>query len=198
MADGVVVLRLRDPGGAPLPGWEPGAHIDLLLTPELERQYSLCGDPGERDVWSVGVLRELEGRGGSAFVHDRVSAHDMLRVRGPRNHFALVESEDARFIAGGIGVTPLVPMVEQVAAAGRSWRMMYGGRRRGSMAFLERLTALGGDLAGRPEDEFGLLDLDGFLQDVTAATRVYVCGPEPLIQAVESRAVDWPEDVLRV
>ena len=67
-AKGVAVLELRDPSGADLPAWSPGAHVDLLLPGRLVRQYSLCGDPHDRSVWQIGVLREPQGRGGSAYV----------------------------------------------------------------------------------------------------------------------------------
>ena len=85
----VLVLTLRHPSGAELPAWEPGAHIDLVLGPGLERQYSLCGDPADRGRWRIAVLRERDGRGGSAHVHERVRPGDEVRARGPRNHFRL-------------------------------------------------------------------------------------------------------------
>jgi ferredoxin-NADP reductase len=88
-ADGVLALTLRHPLGEELPAWEPGAHIDVVLGPDLERQYSLCGDPADRHSWRVAVLREPDGRGGSAHVHGQLEAGDKVRVRGPRNHFAL-------------------------------------------------------------------------------------------------------------
>ncbi len=88
-ADGVLALTLRHPLGEQLPVWEPGAHIDVLLGPGLERQYSLCGDPADRTAWRIAVLREPDGRGGSAYVHGQLEQGDKVRVRGPRNHFRL-------------------------------------------------------------------------------------------------------------
>jgi ferredoxin-NADP reductase len=132
-ASGVVSLRLADPSGAPLPAWKPGAHIDVLVAEGLERQYSLCSVVGE-STWRVAVLREPAGRGGSAAIHDAAKQGDLLKVRGPRNHFALVDAPDYLFIAGGIGVTPLMPMLAAVAASGAAWRFSYGGRSRASMA----------------------------------------------------------------
>src|SRR5215217_4830475 len=102
-AEGVVVLELRDPSGADLPAWSPGAHVDLELPGGLTRQYSLCGDPADRTTWRIAVLREPEGRGGSAHVHERTGQGDTVRVRGPRNHFALRPAPRYRFVAGGIG-----------------------------------------------------------------------------------------------
>jgi len=101
-------------------------------------------------------------------------------------------------IAGGIGITPLLAMVQELEARGASWRMLYGGRRRASMAFLDRLARYGDKVECRPQDEFGLLDLEGFLDGLTAGTRVYACGPEPLIEAVEALSGAWPEGVLNV
>ena len=187
LADDVVRLTLRDPAGAALPAWEPGAHLDLVLGPDLVRQYSLCGDPADRSVLQVAVLREPAGRGGSAYVHERLAAGETLRVRGPRNHFALEPAPRYLFVAGGIGITPLVPMIAAAEAAGAGWRLLYGGRTRASMAFA---TELGGRYGDRvelvPQDQFGLLDLDAAVAAEPGAA-VYCCGPEPLLAAMEDR-----------
>jgi len=185
LADGVVRLTLRAPGGEPLPPWEPGAHIDLRL-PGFVRQYSLCGDPGDRSAYVVAVLRETDGRGGSAYVHDSLSPGDRLEVDGPRNHFALVDAERYLFIAGGIGITPILPMLDRVAATGREWQLVYGGRTRSSMAFTAELSGHGERVLFRPQDEHGLLDLPALLADARPGTAVYCCGPEPLLAAVEA------------
>jgi len=188
LADDVVGLTLAHPEGGPLPPWEPGAHVDLLLGPGLVRQYSLCGDPAEESVLRVAVLREPGGRGGSRRVHDELADGDRVRIRGPRNRFALVDAPRYLFIAGGIGITPLVPMVAAVHARGADWRLVYGGRSRTSMAFREELRQRYGDrVSVRPQDETGLLDLDGLLAREPGDTAIYCCGPEPLLLAVERR-----------
>ena len=191
VAEGVVALELRDPAGGELPPWEPGAHIDLLLRPDLVRQYSLCGDPADRTTWRVAVLREPDGRGGSAFVHDELGAS--VQVRGPRNHFALEPAARYVFVAGGIGITPILPMVRAADAAGAEWRLVYGGRTAASMAFTGELPD--GAVELRPQDEHGLLDLDAILSDVDGTTLVYCCGPGPLLDAALARC---PADRLRV
>ncbi len=117
VADGILGLSLAHPLGEPLPAWELGAHIDLVLAPGLERQYSLCGAPADRTAWQIAVLREEEGRGGSAFVHERLGVGDKVEVRGPRNHFALRPASRYRFIAGGIGITPILSLICYTAAA---------------------------------------------------------------------------------
>jgi ferredoxin-NADP reductase len=203
-ADGVVVLEMRDPIGAELPAWSPGAHIDLKLPGGLVRQYSLCGDPNDRSVWRIGVLREAEGRGGSVYVHDNVLAGQEIEVRGPRNNFHLVPAARYIFIAGGIGVTPMLPMAAAAEEAGAEWEFHYGGRSRTSMAFLETLKALE-DSTGRglritlhPQDEVGLIDLPRILGTPYSGTKVYCCGPEPLLKAVEAACSAWPAGSLHL
>ncbi|MFD3615575.1 PDR/VanB family oxidoreductase [Streptomyces sp. NPDC058676] len=194
-ADGVLALTLRHPLGEPLPAWEPGAHIDVVLGPDLERQYSLCGDPADRDAWRIAVLREPDGRGGSAHVHGQLGQGDKVRVRGPRNHFALRPAPRYRFVAGGIGITPILPMLAAAEAAGAEWTLLYGGRSRESMAFAGELARYGDRVTIAPQDETGLLDLAPVLDDVPEGTLVYCCGPGPLLDAVEARC---PAGVLQV
>jgi ferredoxin-NADP reductase len=198
-ADGVITLDLRDPAGAPLPGWAPGAHIDLLLAPGLIRQFSLCGDPGDRGRWRIAVLREPAGRGGSAYVHDAVGEGSLLRVRGPRNHFRLEPADRYLFIAGGIGITPILPMLAAADAAGRPWTLTYGGRTAASMAFRAGLRdRYPGRVRIRPQDATGLLDLAGIIGRPQPGTLVYCCGPGPLLDAASAHCAGWPAGTLRV
>ena len=197
LADGVLGLTLRAADGAQLPPWRPGAHVDLVLEPGLVRQYSLCGDPDDRHRWRLAVLREPAGRGGSRHVHERLTPGTHLRVDGPRNHFELLPAPEYLFIAGGIGITPIMPMLAAATAAGARWRLLYGGRRRASMALLDRLAPYGDRVSVHPQDEAGLLDLS-LLDTPRAGTLVYCCGPEPLLAAVEARCAGWPEGALRV
>jgi ferredoxin-NADP reductase len=186
-ASGVAVVDLASPEGAELPEWRPGSHVDLVLTDDLVRQYSLCGDPARRDRWTVAVLREQEGRGGSAFVHDTLAVGDRVTVRGPRNHFELAAAPAYVFIAGGIGITPLVPMIAAAAASGAAWSLDYGGRNLASMAFAEALAQRYGPAARlHPQDEVGLLDLEYILDGAPPAAVVYCCGPGPLLDAVDT------------
>jgi ferredoxin-NADP reductase len=186
-AEGVLALTLRHPLGEQLPAWEPGAHIDVVLGPGLERQYSLCGDPADRSAWRIAVLREPDGRGGSAHVHEQLGQGDKVRVRGPRNHFELRSAPRYRFLAGGIGITPILPMLAAAEAAGAEWTLLYGGRTRRSMAFTSELGRYGDRVTVAPQDETGLLDLASVLDDVPEGTLVYCCGPGPLLDAVEER-----------
>jgi ferredoxin-NADP reductase len=201
VADGVLALELSAEDGSALPAWSPGAHIDLVLDEEakLVRQYSLCGDPARTDVWRIAVLREPNGRGGSTHVHDRVQSGSVLRGRGPRNHFRLEEAAGYLFIAGGVGITPILPMVAAAEAAGASWRLVYGGRTSTSMTFADELRHAYGDRVTLcPEDEYGLLDLAALLADPEPGTLVYCCGPGGLLDAVEGHCSHWPTGTLRM
>jgi ferredoxin-NADP reductase len=198
-AEGVVVLDLSAADGAPLPTWEPGAHVDLHLGTDLVRQYSLCGDPADRSTWRVAVLREADGRGGSRFVHDDLAEGSTVRVRGPRNHFPFKEAARYLFIGGGIGVTPLIPMIGAAVAADADWSLTYGGRTRDSMAFVGQLSESYGDrVSVWPQDTHGLLDLPTLLGTPQPDTHVYCCGPEPLLDAVEAMCASWPAGTLHV
>jgi ferredoxin-NADP reductase len=204
-AAGVVTLDLCTGDGSPLPSWEPGAHVDLHLGADgpdgtaMVRQYSLCGDPGDRSYWRVAVLREPAGRGGSRFVHDELVAGATVHVRGPRNHFPFRQSKRYLFIGGGIGITPLIPMMAAAGASGAQWTLAYGGRSRESMAFVDELVAAHGDrVSVCPQDSRGLLDLPALLGRPQPDTEVYCCGPEPLLAAVESMCAHWPTGALHV
>ncbi|MFI1708852.1 PDR/VanB family oxidoreductase [Streptomyces griseoruber] len=203
-ADGVVSLTLRRPDGGALPSWTPGAHIDVLLEGgngddgDVIRQYSLCGHPADRGTWQIAVLREPQGRGGSAYVHAHLREGTTVRVRGPRNNFPLRPAARHLFIAGGVGITPILPMVEAAETAGADWRLLYGGRTRTSMAFLDRLAPHGDRVRIRPQDECGLLDLAAHLGVPEEGTLVHACGPEPLLRAVREQCAGWPPGTLCV
>jgi ferredoxin-NADP reductase len=199
VADGIITLDLRDPAGATLPGWSAGAHIDLLLGCGLTRQFSLCGDPADRARWRIAVLREPGGRGGSAYVHDVVAEGSLVRARGPRNHFRLEPADRYLFIAGGIGITPILPMLAAADTDGRPWALTYGGRTGASMAFRADLLArYPGRVRIRPQDQTGLLDLAGILDGLQPGTLVYCCGPPPLLDALADHCAGWPAGLLHV
>lgn len=197
VADGVVTVALQAPDRGRLPDWTAGAHIDLVLPNGLVRQYSLCGDRWDPCTYRIGVLREVDGSGGSAYVHDRLQVGDLVGVGGPRNHFAMVPATHYLFIAGGIGITPLLPMVRQAEMVGADWSLLYGGRTRASIAFQPELAAYGDRVEIVPQDERGLLDLARHLAGVRPDSRVYCCGPPPLLGAVERACASMPAPVLR-
>lgn len=197
-AEGVVSIHLRQLDGSQLPHWHPGAHLDLHLPGAITRQYSLSSRAADHSTWRVSVLLEPAGKGGSQAVHESLRPGDIVDVVGPRNNFALVSAPEYVFIAGGIGITPLMAMIEAVEGAGARWRLLYGGRTRSSMAFLAELERYGDAVSVRPQDEHGLLDLDAVLSEVRPGVSIYCCGPEPLTTAVEQRCSMWPAGTLHV
>ncbi|MFI9026140.1 PDR/VanB family oxidoreductase [Streptomyces sp. NPDC053560] len=193
-AEGVVRLRLE---GDSLPGWEPGAHIDLVLPSGTVRQYSLCGDPADTATYTIATRLIEDGRGGSREVHEQLQEGTVVEVRGPRNRFRLDECHAYLFVAGGIGITPILPMLRRAEREGVPWRLVYGGRSRASMPFLaeiEKLAGAGGDrVTVVAEDEDGRPDLAAALAEAPPHSAVYCCGPQPLMDAVAELLPDGLE-----
>jgi len=185
VAPDVVELRLTRATGGALPAWEPGAHVELSLPSGLRRAYSLCGEVTDAEAWTVAVHRVPEGRGGSREVHETALVGRELEVRGPVNRFPLVPAAGYLLLAGGIGVTPLLPMVRELTARGLPWRLVLGARDRSRLVYAEELVELGGDrVLLVPQDEAGLPDLAAELAAAPAAHAVYACGPQPMLDAV--------------
>ncbi|OQS14265.1 oxidoreductase [Nocardia donostiensis] len=173
----VVEVTLAAPDGGELPAWKPGSHLDVFLPSGKQRQYSLCGDPADRFSYRIAVRRIADGGGGSREVHERLRAGDLVRIRGPRNAFTFVDAPSYLFLAGGIGITPILPMVR---AAGSRGLLVYTGRTRDTMPFLDRLPA---DADIRPDDEFGTPDVPALIARAAPGAAVYVCGPPPMLDA---------------
>ncbi|MFI6937789.1 PDR/VanB family oxidoreductase [Streptomyces sp. NPDC050418] len=185
-ADGVLSVELAHPDGKPLAPWTPGSHLDLHVGGQI-RQYSLCGDPADATRYRVAVLNEPSSRGGSRHVHTKLRPGQNVTVLGPRNHFALEPAASYVFIAGGIGITPILAQARQAERDGIPYRLIHGGRSRASMAFGGELGALrGGEVSFVPQDEQGHIDLAAALADLPADALVYCCGPAPLLDAVEA------------
>lgn len=184
VASQVTLLELVPNEESPLPKWAPGAHIDLYL-PGMVRQYSLCGDPLNLNGYQIAVLRQPDGRGGSAFVHDQLQEGVSLSIGKPRNHFPLVKADEYIFVAGGIGITPLRTMIMACERDGRPWVLHYGGRSRSSLAFLDELESFGDRVRVLPEDEVGLMPVSRIVAQSRPETVIYCCGPEPLLSAME-------------
>lgn len=185
-ADDVVSVELAAPDGQVLPVWEPGAHIDVYLGSGLVRQYSLCGGSTDRTRFRIAVLREADGRGGSEELHRDVRVGAALKIGRPRNHFRVPRAPGYLCVAGGVGVTPILSIVEDAAARGIPVRLVYGGRSRRSMAFVDELRALLPDADIVPQDDRGLIDLAGEIARLPAGWAVCACGPSPMLAALES------------
>lgn len=184
IADDVVEVSFEHPEGRALPSWEPGAHIEITLPSGLERQYSLCGDTNDHSKYTIAVLRDAKGRGGSQELHEAVKTGLKLSVGLPRNNFHLVEATSYLFIGGGIGITPMIPMITQAQNAGAQWSLVYGGRSASSMAYRESLSSLGDPVDLWIESERGYPDLPRIMAEAPAGTMVYTCGPGVMINAV--------------
>lgn len=178
-AEDVVSLHLKRPGGEELPTWRPGSHLDVFLPSGRQRQYSLCGDPRDRRRYRIAVRRIPGGDGGSPEMHALMPG-DELMIRGPRNAFTFIETAPSYlFLAAGIGITPILPMVR---AAGARGRLVYLGRSRSSMPFLDELPEQA-DI--RPDTEFGTPDIPALLAGADPGAAVYVCGPPPVLEAAQ-------------
>ena len=201
-AEDIASFELRRPDGEPLPAFSAGAHIDVQAGEGLVRQYSLCNDPAERHRYVIGVLREAVSRGGSAALHDQVAEGDILHVSEPRNLFPLACGEHALLLAGGIGVTPILCMAEQLERDGKDFAMHYCTRSPSRTAFRARIAA--SRFAGKVHFHFDdgppgqKLALDQALARCAPGTHLYVCGPAGFIQhALDSaRAAGWPGERL--
>lgn len=189
-AEDVVSLRFAAADGGPLPGWHPSSHLDLDLPSGRRRQYSLCGDPADRTTYRIAVRRLANGDGGSREIHETLTPGTELRAHGPRNAFAYAPVGACLFIAGGIGITPILPMVRAAAAAGADWRLVYTGRSRATLPFLDEIDAIGamagasGRVTVRTDDTDGIPTPEQLLSGAGPGTSVYFCGPPPLITAV--------------
>lgn len=187
LADGVLSIQLAAPDGEPLPLWEPGAHLTLHLPTGMDRQYSLCGDPAARDSYTIAVRLAEPSRGGSRWLHEHARPGQRIDISGPGNHFRLVPAHRYLFIAAGIGITPIKTMIESLPP-GRQWDLVYLGRTRTAMPYLNTLVAAHPDrvLVHARDEHPARLDLAAVLAARSAETEVYVCGPERLLSEATS------------
>lgn len=197
LADGILGFELAAPGGAALPPFAAGAHIDVHLPGGLIRQYSLHNDPRETHRYCIAVLHEPQGRGGSRAMHAQLRVGDRLHISRPRNHFPLAE-EAARhlFLAGGIGITPILAMVRAAQARRQPFHLHYCSRTPERTAFLDELSGLveagHATLHHDGGDPRRGLDLSGLLREPVPGTHLYACGPGGFLDAVERAAARWP------
>jgi tetrachlorobenzoquinone reductase len=187
--------------GAPLPAYKPGAHIDLHLPNGLVRQFSLVVPAASPDSYTVGVKRDENSRGGSRYIIDEMKVGDEIKISAPRNNFPLVEdAEHVVLFAGGIGITPIWCMVQELAARKSSWKLHYACRSRADMAFLETLKQLPPDSVHLHFDDEGggVLNIAAAIAETPAGAHLYCCGPNPMLKAFEAAATGRPRNLIHV
>jgi tetrachlorobenzoquinone reductase len=214
-ADGLIDVRLtairyaaRDTNlyefvpldGKPLPGYEPGAHIDVHLPNGIVRQYSLLEAEPDPTRYVIGVKRDPASRGGSRYVHDELRVGKSLRISAPRNNFSLVEdASHVVLFAGGIGITPIWCMVQRLEKLGRSWKLYYACRSRADMAFLHTLEAMTSSQFHFDDESAGkFLDVASIVAATPKDAHLYCCGPTPMLKAFEAATAEWPADHIHV
>jgi ferredoxin-NADP reductase len=192
--ENVVALTFAAADGAPLPRWHPGAHIDVHLPSGLLRQYSLCGDPAAADSYRVAVRCIPDGGGGSVEMHG-LQIGDTVTTHGPRNAFPLTvpgygsPGKEFRFVAGGIGITPILPMLALAESLGVGWSMVYAGRSRDSLPFIDEVSRFGDKIEIRTDDVSGVPTPAELLGDCPGGTTVYACGPAPMLTGIRAALV---------
>lgn len=196
-AEGINAYEFVDPAGAALPPFSAGSHIDVHVGPNLLRHYSLCNDPRERHRYVIGVLNVAGGRGGSKAMHENVRVGDLMTISAPRNNFPLAEDASRHLLlAGGIGITPMMAMVETLSAHGADFRLLYCSRSAKLTAFRDRLTPhTEGDRVAFHHDEGDPargLDVVAALREHEPGTHLYCCGPKGLMAAVQAASAHWP------
>lgn len=195
-AEGIHAFELSDPDGALLPQVTAGAHVDVHLPGELVRSYSLAGDPADRSVWTLGVLREVNGRGGSRVMHESMRVGELLTVGAPRNAFAMVPgAAHTVLVAGGIGITPIKAMAHTLTAQGASFELHYCARSTRNTAFTDALRAL------VPPDRLHFhfddgvpgqgLNITQLLQHQLDGAHLYYCGPGGFMKACAEASAHW-------
>jgi ferredoxin-NADP reductase len=191
--------ELADPRGRDLPGFEAGAHVELLLPNGLARAYSLYGDPAERRHYRIAVLREENGRGGSAYIQDRLQVGDRVEVSAPKNDFPLApEARRYHLLAGGIGIAPIMAIIAELRRRRADWVLDYLTRSPEDTAFLDELQIFAAMGRARFHHDGGDpskgLDIARALADPTPGTQLYYCGPSGMMAAAAEASRHWPQE----
>ena len=201
-AQGILGFELVPlPPATELPGFTAGAHIDLHLPNGLIRSYSLLNAPHERHRYLIGVNKDAQSRGGSRYLHEVLRAGDTLAIGAPRNNFPLAENAPCSvFIAGGIGITPMLGMIARAQALGTPWTLYYTARTRQHAGFLDLLESCRGQPGASVHLNFDqepggrMLDLSAIIGALPAGAHVYCCGPLPMLEAYEKATAGLPPE----
>lgn len=192
-AEDILSFTLRPMNGALPERIDPGSHVDVHLPNGMMRSYSLSNGPGQRHGYRLTVARDANSRGGSVYMHDKLRVGQILEISQPRNNFELAEQASLSvFFAGGIGVTPFIPMIARLNEIGREWRLYYCARNRERAALVDEILQLEADGSGQfiahHDDTDGIFDLKAALSSMPAEVHVYCCGPKGMLDAFRSGA----------
>src|SRR5690625_3440609 len=183
--------------GSRMPDWVPGAHIDVVLPSGKVRQFSLCGDRWSPHQYRIAVQREEHGTGGSIEIHDDIRLGETVSFGGPRNNFRLAPAQNYRFIAGGLGLTAVLPLIEQAAKLNLQWQLLYLGRTAERMAYRHLADQYPGRRAMHTSVDRGRASIRQWLGELPADTMVYACGPEAMLEALPEEGPELPDQFLR-
>lgn len=199
-ADGIVSFELVSATGHALPAFSAGAHIDLHLPEQRVRSYSLVNDPAETHRYIIAVQREAQGRGGSAWMHTVPRVGDVLQASAPSNDFALADSAaPAVFIAGGIGITPILAMLRRLTHVQRPWQLHYAARAPQQAAFVGDMQTLAAgcntvslNFSGRNGNSGSRMDVGRIVAEAPTDAHLYCCGPARMIDEFLALTAGWP------
>ncbi|MGH2509785.1 MAG: ferredoxin reductase, partial [Ktedonobacteraceae bacterium] len=196
----ILSYELRLPEGGELPDFTAGAHIDLSLPNGMVRSYSLLNSQLDRHRYIIAVQNDRASRGGSKWIHENLRVGHVMQVSEPRNNFRLSEDADASvFIAGGIGITPILSMIERLNAIGKQWQLIYCTRKRTDTAFLEYLHQMPQVHFNFDEEPGGaILDIVSVVKSLHPDAHIYCCGPSPMLTVFETATSDLGHDRVHI
>ena len=187
LTDDIILYEFRRSDGGELPEWNAGAHLDIVVTPEYLRQYSMSGNPANRNLYQIAVLREDQGRGGSMMMHRIFTPGRRVFVSKPINHFELVEeAENTLLMGGGIGITPMVAFAHRLHVLGRPFELHYSVSDRAQAGFMADLQDVPwkNQMHLHISTEGTRADLDALMARYKPGWHVYTCGPDRYMDAV--------------
>lgn len=191
VSEDTIELEFAEATGKPLPEWGAGAHIDLKISNGMVRQYSLMQGLRDPNNWRIAVLIERKGRGGSLFIDKELKVESVVKSVGPRNHFPLNPAEKYLFVAGGIGITPLLQMIDKAEEQGIAWELAYLGRSPETMSYhIELQERFGSRVKVFAKSAGQRFDVEAQLSRLGPETHIYCCGPERLMLSLESAIGD--------
>lgn len=197
-AKDIVVLELRNHNQQALAPFTAGSHLEVYLKKGLIRHYSLLNSPTEKDRYVIAIHLSGESKGGSSFIHENFAVGDQLEVSLPRNNFILGEHQEYIFIAGGIGITPILSMIDWCNIHQKKWKLFYTVRNKQRAGFYEYLSETYNENTHfhfNDEHQLQHLDLDAILENTSSTAHIYCCGPNSLMQNLKEKSAAMSDRV---